>query len=83
MVPIRTATNKALKPIKIGSAGAGAFAIVITPDGTMAYSANSNNGTVTPIRIATNTALRPIRVGNRPEAIAITPTLATLCRTCV
>jgi hyaluronoglucosaminidase len=83
VVPIRTATNTALKPINIGGIATGAFAIVITPNGTMAYTANGNNGTVTPIRIATNTALRPIRAGTRPEAIAITPTLSTLCRNCV
>ena len=72
VVPIRTATNTALPPIK---AGGNADFIAITPDGKTAYVANYvyQQGTVTPIRTATNTALPPIKVGVDPGAIAITP----------
>jgi YVTN family beta-propeller protein len=68
VTPIRTATNTALKPIKVG---AFPVAIAITPDGRTAYVV-SDGGTVTPIRTATNTALTPIKVGRLPFAIAIT-----------
>jgi hyaluronoglucosaminidase len=47
--------------------------MAITPDGTTAYVANTNYGTVTPIDTATNTAGTPIPVGSGPWAIAITP----------
>ena len=70
MTPIRTATNKALKPIKVGG---GPVAIAITPDGKTAYVANRGSGTVTPIKIATNKALKQIKVGIDPGALAITP----------
>ena len=68
VTPIRTATNTALPPIKVGAIP---VAIAITPDGKTAYVA-SDGGTVTPIRTATNTALPPIKVGHLPEIIAIT-----------
>jgi YVTN family beta-propeller protein len=68
VTPIRTATNTALAPIKVGVSPE---AIAITPDGKTAYVA-SDEGTVTPIRTATNTALTPITVGRYPIAIAIT-----------
>ena len=74
VTPIRTATNTALTPIKVGESP---LAIAITPDGQTAYvvfgSAPSRPGTVIPIRTATNQALRPIEVGYLPGTIAITP----------
>jgi YVTN family beta-propeller protein len=83
VTPIRTATDKALKAIKVG---VGTDAIAITPDGTTAHVVSGavpnamvcgQDGTpanaVTPIRTATNTALKPIKVGEYPNAIAITP----------
>src|SRR5215469_16626181 len=70
VTPIRTATNTALKAIKVGI---GPFAIAITPDGKTAYVTNRHSGTVTPIRTATNTALKAINVGSGPFAVAITP----------
>jgi YVTN family beta-propeller protein len=68
IIPIRTATNTALTPIKVGGPG---DAIAITPDGKTAYVTNPDG--VTPIRTATNTALTRIKVGRYPGAIAITP----------
>src|SRR5215467_10300818 len=61
VTPIRTATNTALPPIKVGDYPQ---AIAITPDGKTAYVVNSGSypGTVTPIRTATNTSLPPIKV---------------------
>jgi YVTN family beta-propeller protein len=70
VTPIRTATNTALKAIRVGS---GPSAIAITPNGKKAYVANCHSGTVTPIRTATKTTLKAISVGACPEAIAITP----------
>ncbi len=70
MTPIRTATNKAGKAIKVGSYP---WAIAITPNGKTAYVVNQDSGTVTPIRTATNTALQAIKVETGPIAIAITP----------
>ena len=70
VTPIRTATNTALKAIKVGS---NPFAIAVTPDGKTAYVVNLDSGTVTPIRTATNKALKAIKVGSNPSAIAITP----------
>jgi YVTN family beta-propeller protein len=69
VIPIRTATNTALAPVKVGRIPQ---AIAITPDGKTAYVV-SQFGTVTPIRTATNTALPPVKVGRGPTAIAITP----------
>jgi DNA-binding beta-propeller fold protein YncE len=71
--PIRTATNTALKPIKLRASGL-ADGIVITPDSRTAYVLSSR--AVTPINTATNTALKPI---NLPASVgyayllAITP----------
>ena len=70
VTPIRTATNTALPPVKVGRAP---NAIAVTPDGKTVYVANNISDTVTPIRTATNTALRPIKTGHYPGAIAITP----------
>jgi YVTN family beta-propeller protein len=70
VTPIRTATNTALAPVKVGRLPE---AIAITPDGKTAYVVNTGSGTVTPIQTATNTALAPVKVGRTPVAIAITP----------
>jgi len=67
---IRTGTNTALKPVKVGH---GAAAVAITPDGGTAYVADYAGDTVAPIRTATNTALRLIKVGHQPQFLAITP----------
>jgi DNA-binding beta-propeller fold protein YncE len=68
--PIRTATNKALNPVKVGL---DPEAIAITPDGGTAYAVDLAGGMETPIRTVTNKALKPIKVGSYPRAIAITP----------
>jgi YVTN family beta-propeller protein len=74
VTPIRTATNTALKPVKVGNGqGSDPDAIAITPDGSTAYVPSYSDDTVTPIRTATNTALTAIRAGKDPAAIAITP----------
>jgi YVTN family beta-propeller protein len=72
VIPIRTATNTALRPIPIGPAWPFVITIAITPDSKTAYVTNAHTDTVTPIRTATNTALAPINVGESPLAIAIT-----------
>jgi DNA-binding beta-propeller fold protein YncE len=68
VTPIRTATNTALPPVKVG---VGANAIAITPDGKTAYVAIAPNarqqGTVVPVRTATNRALRPLTCGPSPR----------------
>jgi DNA-binding beta-propeller fold protein YncE len=79
VVPIRTATNKAGKPIKVGI---GPAQIAFTPDSKKAYVTNDGIGerlgnTVTPISTATGKAGKPIKVGQFPEAIAITPNSKT------
>jgi YVTN family beta-propeller protein len=68
VTPIRTATNIAGKPIKVGTYPG---AIAITPDGKTAYVLNA--ASVTPVRTATGTALKKIKVGTQPSATAITP----------
>ena len=73
MTPINTATNKALKAIKVGDDPA---AIAITPNGQTTYVVNVNSGTVTPIKTATNKALKAITIGDGtggPDYIAIRP----------
>ena len=68
VVPIRTATNTAGKPIR----NVGSFAIAITPNGKTAYAPGPSN-TVIPIDTATSKAGKAIKVGRTPDAIAITP----------
>ena len=53
VVPIRTATDTALAPIRVGI---DPISIAVTPDGKTIYVANYGSGTVTPIRTATDTA---------------------------
>ncbi|MGH3410299.1 MAG: YncE family protein [Streptosporangiaceae bacterium] len=48
VTPIRPASGQALRAIPTGP---GDFAIAITPDGTLAYTANYTSGTATAIRI--------------------------------
>ena len=70
VTPIRAATGKPGKPIRVGKFP---YAIAITPDGKTACVVNRASGTVTPIRTATGTAGKAIKVGDGPRAIAITP----------
>jgi DNA-binding beta-propeller fold protein YncE len=67
VTPIRTATNRALPPIKTGRLPQ---AIAITPDGKTAYVSLVTAGVI-PIRAATNTALPVLEIGYS-SAIAIT-----------
>lgn len=69
VVPINVATNTPGHPIKVGN---DPWRIAITPDGTMAYVANSLSETVTPIRVASGTADPPIKVA-APFNLVITP----------
>ena len=76
VVPIRTATDRALRPIPVGHFPS---AVAVTPNGKTAYVVNQNNpGSVTPVRTATGTALPPIQVGSDPIAVAITPDLSLI-----
>ena len=68
VTPIRTATGKALKAIKVGN---GPTQIAITPNGKTAYVITSSG--VVPINTATNKAGKAIKAGSGPGAIAITP----------
>jgi hypothetical protein len=68
VIPIQTATNTALPPIKTGG---WPLAIAITPDGKTAYVSLVTAG-VTPIRTTTNTALPGLKIGYSGP-IAITP----------
>ncbi len=70
VTPINLLTGTAGKPITVGN---NPDAIAITPDGTMAYVANSGGSTVTPINVSTEEPGTPITVGSGPSAIAITP----------
>lgn len=60
VTPVRTATNTALTPIRVGRHPEG---IAVTPDSKTVYVANYLAGTVTPIQAATGKALKPIKVG--------------------
>jgi DNA-binding beta-propeller fold protein YncE len=78
VIPIRTATNTALKPIKVGSR---LTSIAITPNGKTAYVTRDRftsqgqglPGFVIPINTTTDKAGQAIPVGDQPSAIAITP----------
>jgi DNA-binding beta-propeller fold protein YncE len=67
ITPIRTATNTALRPIKVAGEPS---AIEVTPDGETAYVLTSTSAI--PIATATNTAGTPIKVGASPGQIVIT-----------
>jgi DNA-binding beta-propeller fold protein YncE len=79
VVPITTATDRAGRPIAVGTAP---LAIAITPNGKTAYVLNgidaattpeTTPATVTPIDLATRTALRPIKVGTLPLSMTMSP----------
>jgi YVTN family beta-propeller protein len=71
VIPIRTDTDKVLKPIKVGSLP---YAVAITPDGRTAYVVSNGSELVTPISTATNKALAPVSIGGTgAQYIAITP----------
>jgi YVTN family beta-propeller protein len=70
VTPVNTATNKAGKPIGVGSAPQ---QIAITPNGRTVYVADGGTDAVVPIDTATNKAGKPIGVGSAPQQIAITP----------
>jgi YVTN family beta-propeller protein len=67
VTPIRTATNRALKPIHVGT---NASDVAITPNGSTAY-VTSNLG-VTPINVATNKPGKLIKVPGGAGLIMIT-----------
>ena len=71
MTPINTATNKALKPIHVGTS---ANDIAITPNGKTAY-VTSNVG-VTPINTATNKPGKLIEIPGGAGLIVIGKTPA-------
>ena len=80
VTPIRTATNTALKLIKVGNgqpAQPGPSPIAITPNGKTAYVVNLIAGTVTPISTAANAPGRPVAVKSSPgvmlDGIGIAP----------
>jgi YVTN family beta-propeller protein len=66
VIPIRTATGTALKPILVGD---GPATGLMPPDGKILYVA-SGPGIVTPIVVSTDTALKPIKVGVGPDSMA-------------
>ena len=71
VIPIKTATNKPGKPIRLGSS---AYAIDMNPDGKTAYVTGFFADVITPINTATNKPGKPINVGSAfPAAIAFTP----------
>jgi hyaluronoglucosaminidase len=69
VIPIRTATNQAGRPINAGTHPA---YIAIAPCGTTAYVADDNAGTLTPIDTGTGTAGPALKVGELPGPIVIT-----------
>ena len=76
VIPIKTATDRARKPIPVGGSSrlGGPDFIAITPDGKTAYVANAGLNAVTPISTATNTPGKPIHVPlTDPITIAIGP----------
>ena len=71
VTPIRAASNKARRPIRVGP---GPELIAISPDGQTAYVVGVGSllpEEAIPIRVATNSAGKPIKVGRLPMAIAI------------
>ena len=51
----------------------GPIGVAITPDGSYAYVANYDSGTVSVIEISTNTVTTTVTVGTGPVGVAITP----------
>jgi DNA-binding beta-propeller fold protein YncE len=79
VVPVRTATNTALKPIKLVTQPYSLTGIAVTPDGKTAYVITGNpagaRGLVIPVDLATGAVQRPITLTGAPAAtgIAIAP----------
>jgi DNA-binding beta-propeller fold protein YncE len=73
VLPIRTATDRPLRPIRTGHYLIG---MTITPDGKTIYALDwlGGPGAVIPIRTATNKALRPIKAGPIDDEDSITIT---------
>lgn len=70
---IDTATNQVTATIPTGPFS-GPYALAISPDGRIVYTANSNGDSVTAISTQTKSTVgAPIPVGERPLGIAITP----------
>jgi DNA-binding beta-propeller fold protein YncE len=46
-------------------------AVAVSPDGSTAVVANSDDGTVTPVNLRTMHADPPVRVGHQPDAVAV------------
>jgi YVTN family beta-propeller protein len=70
VIPIRTATGTAGRPIRVAGTGP----IAVTPDGRTVYVASERpHGVVTPISTAANKAGKPIRAGDFPGWLTVTP----------
>src|SRR5262249_36776106 len=68
---IDTATNAVTATIQVGpciSCG-----VVVTPDGSTVYVANSDDNTVSVIKTTSNTVTATIPVGSSPVGVAVTP----------
>jgi YVTN family beta-propeller protein len=90
VIPINLTNNAVLPGVAIGTLVAGVptatdpVAIVISPDGHMAYvAARGSNivpGAVTPITLTTSPATpgSPLAVGNQPSGLAVTPDASAL-----
>jgi hypothetical protein len=73
LIPIRTATNTALKPIQLGPMIANhSSTLAITPNGRAGYLADPATG-ILPIDLATDTALKPMTLATSPWLIAVSP----------
>lgn len=77
VLPIRTTTSTALKPIPISTRSYGTMNIAVSPDSTYVYvlsgSFSKSGGQVIPINTATNTPQQPINVTGSPMDIAVNP----------
>jgi YVTN family beta-propeller protein len=70
VTPIVVATNKAMKPIKVGGSPT---SIAFTPQGKYAYITTSSPGTVVSVRTATGKVRAPIKIGGDPTDITLAP----------
>lgn len=86
VTPIRTATNRAGRAIRIASYKYEPTAIAVTPDSKLVYVVSMNvwssnpsyAGFVTPIRASTGAALKRITTGQLPLNLAVTPSGRTV-----
>jgi DNA-binding beta-propeller fold protein YncE len=78
----QTSTGNRVGAVGGTPVGTSPFAMAITPNGTTAYVANSESGTVTPVTVSTDTTQTnlclpvgscPADTATQPEAIAINP----------